>query len=98
MKRYHSIQVAPGMRPLRGAKSGPYGEELAPIHSSTSRTSSSFTSLPSAASISSRVTIAEATVSGIGKVAGVGVTGAVSIGRPAAFHAASPPCRMRTFG
>src|SRR3981189_382632 len=50
--RYHSSQTAPGMRPLRGQKSFPYGEELSPIHSSTSRTSSSaMPGLPSAASM-----------------------------------------------
>src|SRR6266851_343906 len=50
--RYHSSQTAPGMRPLRGQKSLPYGEELSPIHSSTSRTSSNaMPGLSSAASI-----------------------------------------------
>src|ERR1700730_9034843 len=50
--RYHSSQTAPGMRPLRGQKSLPYGDELSPIHSSTSRTSSSaMPGLSSAASI-----------------------------------------------
>src|SRR3979409_1364635 len=38
--RYHSIQTAPGMRPLRGQKSLPYGEDESAIHSSTSRVSS----------------------------------------------------------
>src|SRR5258708_39178972 len=50
--RYHSSQTAPGMRPLRGQKSLPYGEELSPIHSSTSRTSrKAMLGLPSPASI-----------------------------------------------
>src|SRR3954453_13033895 len=50
--RYHSSQTAPGIRPLRGQKSLPYGEELSPIHSSTSRTSSNaMLGLPSAASM-----------------------------------------------
>src|SRR4051812_35534705 len=50
--RYHSSHTAPGMRPLRGQKSLPYGEELSPIHSSMSRTSSSaMPGLPTAASM-----------------------------------------------
>src|SRR3984893_18907921 len=50
--RYHSSQTAPGMRPLRGQKSLPYGDELSPIHSSMSRTSSSaMPGLPTAASM-----------------------------------------------
>src|SRR6516225_4836973 len=50
--RYHSSQTAPGMRPLRGQKSLPYGDELSPIHSSTSRTSRmAMVGLPTAASI-----------------------------------------------
>src|ERR1700735_2610687 len=50
--RYHSSQTAPGMRPLRGQKSLPYGEELSPIHLSMSRTSSSaIPALPTAASM-----------------------------------------------
>src|SRR3978361_692738 len=50
--RYHSSQTAPGMRPLRGQKSLPYGDELSPLHASMSRTSSSaMPGLPIAASM-----------------------------------------------
>src|SRR5712675_2673404 len=81
--RYHSSQTAPGIRPLRGQKSLPYGEELSPIHSSTSRTSSKATpGLPTAASMvlaSIRMSAASATIE---NEAGAGVAAAVVTGNP----------------
>src|SRR6202034_2565501 len=50
--RYHSRQTAPGILPLRGQKSLPYEDDLSPIRSSMSRTSSSaMPGLPTAASM-----------------------------------------------
>src|SRR3981189_1433334 len=86
--RYHSSQTAPGMRPLRGPKSFPYGEELSPIHSSTSRTSSSaMPGLPSAASMvlaSIRISPASGTIEN-DAFAGVGTS--LVTGKPAAAQA-----------
>src|SRR3984885_6731458 len=97
--RYHSSQTAPGMRPLRGQKSFPYGEELSPIHSSTSRTSSRATpGLPTAASTvlaSIRILAASGTIA---KKAGVGEGTAVVTGRPLADQASKPPSSTLTLG
>src|SRR6476646_9719771 len=97
--RYHSSQTAPGMRPLRGQKSLPYGEELSPIHSSTSRTSSSATpGLPTAASIvlaSIRISPASGTIEN-DAFAGDGTS--VVVGRPAAVQASYPPCSTLILG
>src|ERR1700721_2600582 len=86
--RYHSSQTAPGMRPLRGQKSLPQGEELSPIPPSTSRTSSKATpGLPTAASIvlaSIRILAASGMIA---KEAGVGEGTAVVTGRPLAAQA-----------
>src|SRR5713226_6709322 len=78
--RYHSSQTAPGIRPLRGQKSLPYGEELSPIHSSTS--SNAMFGLPSAASMvfaSMRISLASGTIA---NEAGAGVGTAVVTGKP----------------
>src|ERR1700685_235462 len=72
--RDHWSQTAPGMRPLRGQKSLPYGEELSPIHSSMSRTSSSaIPGLPTAASMvlaSIRMSLASGTIENEGGLGG----------------------------
>src|SRR5882672_2572403 len=97
--RYHSSQTAPGMRPLRGQKSFPYGEELSPIHSSTSRTSSSaMLGLPSAASMvlaSIRMSPASGTIE---KEAFAGDGTSVVVGRLAATQASYPPCSTLILG
>ena len=86
--RYHSSHTAPGMRPLRGQKSLPYGEELSPIHSSMSRTSSSaMPGLPTAASMvlaSIRMSPASGTIE---NDAFTGDGTSVVTGRPAAAQA-----------
>src|ERR1700759_113205 len=86
--RYHSSQTAPGMRPLRGQKSLPYGDELSPIHSSTSRTSRiAIAGLPTAASIalaSIRIEPASGTIAN-DAFAGDGTS--IVTGWPAAAHA-----------
>src|SRR5580658_6767697 len=97
--RYHSSQTAPGMRPLRGQKSFPYGDELSPIHSSISRTSSNaIPGLSKAASMvlaSIRMSPASGTIE---NEAGLGVGTAVVVGSPLATQASYPPCRTLTFG
>src|SRR6516164_10860176 len=92
--RYHSIQTAPGMRPLRGQKSLPYGEDDSAIHSSTSRVSS-LTTLGSAtaAFILCRSTNMPAALGSTGKVLRSGVGTSVDVARLAAVHATKPPCR-----
>src|SRR5215813_12603677 len=86
--RYHSSQTAPGMRPLRGQKSFPYGDELSPIHSSTSRTSRmAMPGLPSAASmVLASIRILPAS----GKIANDALTGlgtSFAVGKPASDQA-----------
>src|SRR5579863_4023642 len=97
--RYHSSHTAPGIRPLRGQKSFPYGDELSPIHSSTSRTSSSATpGLPTAASMvlaSIRISPACGTIE---NEAGFGAGTAVVVGNPLATQASYPPCSTLTLG
>src|ERR1700757_5454719 len=76
--RYHSSQTAPGMRPLRGQKTLPYGEELSPIHSSTSRTSSlAMEGLSTISFISASSTKIDAASGSTVKLLGVGVGTAV---------------------
>src|SRR6516165_11214073 len=86
--RYHSIQTAPGMRPLRGQKSLPYGEDDSAIHSSTSRVSS-LTMLGSAtaAFMFARSTKMPAALGSIAKLSRSGVDIAVEVSRPAAVQA-----------
>src|SRR6201989_3690383 len=97
--RYHSSQTAPGMRPLRGQKSFPYGDELSPIHSSTSRTSRmAMPGLPSAASMvlaSIRMSPASGTMEN-DAFTGLGTSDVT--GRPAADHASKPPCSTLILG
>src|ERR1700716_1428971 len=97
--RYHSSQTAPGMRPLRGQKSLPYGEELSPIHSSTSRTSSKATpGLPTAASMvfaSIRMSAASGTMA---NDAGAGFGASDVTGIPLADHASNPPSSTLILG
>src|SRR5882724_13550587 len=97
--RYHSSQTAPGIRPLRGQKSLPYGEELSPIHSSTSRTSSSaMLGLPSAASMvfaSIRISAASGTMS---NDAGAGAGTSDVTGMPFAAQASNPTSSTLTLG
>src|ERR1700694_2697191 len=97
--RYHSSQNAPGMRPLRGQKSLPEGEELSPIQSSTSRASgSAMPGLPVAASMvlaSIRMSPASGTME---NDAGTGFGTADVTGRPLAAQASNPPCSTLTLG
>src|SRR5215831_10725811 len=87
--RYHSIHTAPGMRPFRGQKSLPQGEELSAILSSTSRVSS-LTMLGSATTVFMvcKSTRMLAALGLIGKVACGGAATSVVMGKPAAVHAA----------
>src|SRR6202012_542717 len=97
--RYHSSQTAPGMRPLRGQKSFPYGDELSPIHSSMSRTSSSaMPGLPTAASMvlaSIRMSLASGTIE---NEAGLGAGTPVVVGSPLPTQASYPPCSTLILG
>src|SRR5260370_30811554 len=97
--RYPSSQTAPGIRPLRGQKSLPYGEELSPIHSSTSRTSSNaMLGLPSAASMvsaSMRISLASGTIA---NEAGAGSGTAVVDRRALGSPATDPPSNTLSFG
>src|SRR5260370_41588660 len=97
--RYHSSQTAPGIRPLRGQKSLPYGEELSPIHSSTSRTSSNaMLGLPSAASMvsaSMRISLASGAIA---NEAGAGSGTAVLSREPPARPASKPTPSTLVFG
>src|SRR5579863_661805 len=97
--RYHSSQTAPGIRPLRGQKSLPYGDELSPIHSSMSRTSSSaIPGLPTAASMvlaSIRMSPASGTIA---NDADFGEGTVVVVGNPLAAQASYPPCSTLILG
>src|ERR1700744_4441379 len=97
--RYHSSHTAPGIRPLRGQKSFPYGDELSPIHSSMSRTSSSaMPGLPTAESMT-LASIRMSPASGIiENDAAAGDGTAVVVGNPLATQASYPPCSTFTLG